>query len=38
MIFHHSLELTCAATAIRSSEILALRWAEIPKLSACRIT
>jgi integrase len=26
---HHTLELTCAATALLSSEILALRWAEI---------
>jgi integrase len=26
---HHTLVLTCAATALRSSEILALRWADI---------
>jgi len=26
---HHKLVLTCAATALRSSEILALRWADI---------
>jgi len=26
---HHALVLTCAATALRSSEILALRWADI---------
>jgi integrase len=26
---HHTLVLTCAATALRSSEILALRWANI---------
>jgi integrase len=28
-ILHHSLVLTCAATALRSSEIVALRWADI---------
>jgi len=28
-ILHHTLVLTCAATALRSSEILALRWADI---------
>jgi integrase len=28
-ILHHMLVLTCAATALRSSEILALRWADI---------
>jgi hypothetical protein len=26
---HHTLVLTCAATALRASEILALRWADI---------
>lgn len=26
---HHTLVLTCAATALRSSEILALRWADV---------
>ena len=28
-IIHHTLVLTCAATALRLSEILALRWADI---------
>lgn len=28
-ILHHALVLTCAATALRASEILALRWADI---------
>jgi integrase len=28
-ILHHSLVLTCAATGLRSSEIVALRWADI---------
>jgi integrase len=28
-ILHHTLVLTCAATALRSSEILALRWADL---------
>jgi integrase len=28
-ILHHALVLTCAATALRASEILALRWSDI---------
>jgi integrase len=28
-ILHHALVLTCAATALRASEVLALRWADI---------
>ena len=28
-ILHHTLVLTCAATALRASEILALRWSDI---------
>jgi integrase len=28
-VLHRTLVLTCAATALRSSEILALRWADI---------
>jgi integrase len=28
-LLHHTLVLTCAATALRSSEILALRWSDI---------
>src|SRR5690348_1758887 len=28
-LLHHTLVLTCAATALRSSEILALRWADM---------
>ena len=28
-LLHHTLVLTCAATALRSSEILALRWADV---------